>query len=167
MEQQLSVEQIDHCLKELELMADKKRRLIAEHQAIIDADPIKWPTKTSVGISEKQFNKLPIKFFWTREGKSAKYFQFTLPKVCLLCESYSAIEIEDKYSKIQLCELHGLKIAQKLELRVAGLPSTSKTGVKTRQVMSNARIDAMIAVLEKERDKRITFKLEKEDNDDE
>ena len=165
---ELSAIQIESCLPKLQAMASRKRELIAQYQAKVDSGPpIKKQVKLikSAAISPQQFSRFPVRFFWTREGKSARYYYAEFTKPCILCDSYARIEIVDKYSTVQLCELHGLQVAQKLELQVAELPVTTSSGTKKRAIMSNKRIDLIIAQLEKLRDQRIQDKIDKEDDD--
>ena len=163
MELSLSANQIENCLPKLQAMASRKRELIAQHQAEIDRNPPPKQIKlVKLNIDKQQFKKFPIKFFWTKEGKSARYYQYEFPKPCLLCEAYANIEIVDKYSAVQFCELHGLQVARKLGLKVAELQTTSKPKVRT--MMSNKRIDEMIVVLEKLRDQKFANKQEEEDD---
>ena len=164
MELSLSANQIENCLPKLQAMAQRKRELIAQHQAEIDSNPPPKPQKPLVklNIDKQQFKRFPVKFFWTTEGKLARYYQYEFPKPCLLCDSYAKIEIVDKYSTVQLCELHGLQVAQKLRLKVTELPTTSKP--KTRNIMSNKRIDDVIRMLEKIKDKREDESGEEDNN---
>ena len=161
----LTSTQIENCLPKLQAMASRKRELIAQYQAELDANPREPITKPipklDIDPESQKFRKTPIKFFWTTEGKTARYYQWQLPKPCLLCDSYARIEIADKYSVVQFCELHGLQVALKLKLSVAELPSVKGS----RLIMSRKRIDATIAVLEKLRDQRIAAKLAKEEED--
>ena len=162
---ELTSTQIESCLSQLQSLADHKRELIAQFQAELDANPrkpVQKPIpKLDVDPDSPKFKKTPINFFWTLEGKTARYYQWQLPKPCLLCESYARIEIADRYSTVQLCELHGLQTARKLKLNVAELPTVKGS----RFIMSKKRIDATIAALEKLRDQRVAAKLEKEEED--
>jgi len=161
----LSAIQIENCLPKLQEMAEARRRLIIQYQVKIDRNPPPKQTKPLIklNIDKQQFRKFPVKFFWTTEGKSARYYQYEFPKPCLLCESYAKIEVVDKYSTVQLCELHGLQVALKLKLKVTELPH-SITGSKT--IISGRSIANMIAILEKLRDQRFADKQEQEEEDE-